>query len=105
MTHAVEKEKLCSVLLAGYDACARSWTSHSRLSDGCFRRYSVVRMSEADVRRDDIQPFGSANLIVHHSLANILHRIVEPLRVVGVVQEPHNIFLSCNQVQNLVDTF
>jgi len=49
--------------------------------------------------------FGSTNLIVHHCLANIIHQVVKPLRILGVVQELHNIFLSCHWVQSFVDIF
>jgi len=31
--------------------------------------------------------FGGTNLVVYHSLANIVHQTVKPVRVLGVVQE------------------
>jgi len=49
--------------------------------------------------------FESTCLVVHHCLANIIHQIIEPLRVLGVVQELRNILLSCQWVQSFVDAF
>jgi len=58
-----------------------------------------------DIRRDESKCFGSANLIFHHGLVNVIHQIAEPLRVVGVVQELRDILLSCHWVQGFVDIF
>jgi len=72
--------------------------NNSRSTDGrrcgCF----VATRSEAYVRCDESEWFGSANLIFHHGLVDIIHQIAEPLRVVGVAQELRDILLSCHWV-------
>ena len=78
---------------------------YSRLTDGCCYIHPVVRKSEALVRYDGSRSFGNTNLIIHHSLANIIHQIVDLLCVLSVVQELRDTFLSCHWIQNLADIF
>ena len=102
VAHAVE---LRSILSTGYYPCLDDWVSDSQLFGGCCCRCPVAMKSEADVRCDESRASGSTDLIVYHGLANIVHKIVELLRIFGVAQELHNIFLSCHQTQSFANAF
>jgi len=34
---------------------------------------------------------GGANLIVHQSMINIFHQVINPLHILGVIEESHKI--------------
>jgi len=52
---------------------------------------------------DESECLENTNLIFHHGHTNVIHQIVKPLRVLGVVQELRDILLSCHWAQSFVD--
>ena len=89
-----------------------SGTTNSQSADGCCRgcpgwccRCLVVARSGVDVTFDESEPFGNANLIVHHGLADIIHQIVKLLCILCVAQELRNVLLSFHSIQSSTDAF
>ena len=52
--------------------------------------------SEGDIRYNWSKALGSVNLILHQGIADILHQKVDPLCILGVVEETHRIILACH---------
>ena len=61
--------------------------------------------SAADVRYDRSECFGSANLIVNQGVANIFHKTVKLLRILGVFEENREILLGRRRVHGLANLF
>ena len=60
---------------------------------------------EADVRNDENEWTGSANLIFHQGVADIFHKTVNPLCILGNVKEVREIVSGFNRVHSLVNIF
>jgi len=74
-------------------------------ADSFCHRFLVATKSGAYVRRIESESIGSTNLIVHQSITNIFHQIVELLRILGVLEESGEILLSHHRVHSLTDLF
>ena len=59
--------------------------------------------SEEGVGYNESESILSANLIVHHGIANIIHNGVNPPRILRAVEEMGKIVLSCHHLQSLAD--
>ena len=59
--------------------------------------------SGVDVRVMRVGPMGGANLIVHQGIANILHQVINPLCIPGLVEETRKVILDHYQIHGLAD--
>ena len=64
-------------------------------ADSARCRDLVATKSEGDFRYCESISFVSANLIIHQGVTNILHQIIQLLRVLGVVEETWEISPAC----------
>ena len=46
---------------------------------------------------------GGANLIVHQGIADIIHQVINPLCIFGVIEEIHKIISDCYQAHGLAN--
>ena len=98
MAHALEKDEVRSVLFANYYKWADSQDEGLTIDRRALLWVSRCKEVCADIRHAHSQSIGSANLIVYHGFANIVHQIIELLCVFGIAQELCNILLSRHRV-------
>ena len=53
-------------------------------------------LSEADIRNNESEPFGSTNMIFHQGTTNIFYQPVKPLHILGVAEKFCKITLGCH---------
>ena len=53
-------------------------------------------LSEADIRNNESERFGSTNMIFHQGTTNIFYQPVKPLRILGVAEKFRKITLGCH---------